>query len=75
MSNAVSLVGIIPVYRARVASGDIISDPAQLRAAEHLQNLWAKLRGYDPHPKAPPNGRTTPTASISWVRSGAVNPC
>jgi len=57
MSSAVTpSSGVIPVYRARVAEGTIISDPAQARAAEHLQNLWAKLRGYDPHPKAPPNG-------------------
>jgi len=46
----------MPAYRARVASGAIISDPAQARAAEHLQDLWTKLRGYDPHPKTPPNG-------------------
>jgi cell division protein ZapE len=43
-------------YRARIAAGAIISDPAQASAAERLQELWAKLRGYDPHPKAPPNG-------------------
>ena len=48
--------GVIPEYRARIAAGTIVSDPAQARAAEHLQDLWAKLRGYDPHPKAPPNG-------------------
>jgi cell division protein ZapE len=57
MSSAISTsTGFMPVYRARVAAGTIISDPAQARAAEHLQDLWAKLRGYDPHPKAPPNG-------------------
>jgi cell division protein ZapE len=55
-SAATPSSGVIPVYRARVAEGTIISDPAQARAAEHLQNLWSKLRGYDPHPKAPPNG-------------------
>jgi cell division protein ZapE len=55
MSTTTS-TGFMPVYRARVAAGTIISDPAQARAAEHLQDLWAKLRGYDPHPKAPPNG-------------------
>ncbi len=48
--------GVIPEYRARIAAGLIISDPAQARAAEHLQDLWAKLRGYNPFPKAPPNG-------------------
>jgi cell division protein ZapE len=55
-SAATPTLGVIPEYRARVAAGTIISDPAQARAAEHLQDLWAKLRGYDPHPKAPPNG-------------------
>ena len=43
-------------YRARIASGQIVSDPAQARSAERLQELWARLRGYDPHPKAAPNG-------------------
>lgn len=47
---------VIGEYRARIATGQIVSDPAQARAAEHLQDLWAKLRGYDPHPKGPPNG-------------------
>jgi len=48
--------GVIPAYRARIAAGEIVSDPAQSAAAERLQNLQVKLRGYDPHPKAPPNG-------------------
>jgi cell division protein ZapE len=48
--------GVIPAFRARIAAGDIIFDPAQARAAERLQDLWSKLRGYDPHPKSAPNG-------------------
>ncbi len=48
--------GVMPEYRARIAAGSIISDPAQARAAERLQDLWAKLRGYNPHPTAPANG-------------------
>jgi cell division protein ZapE len=48
--------GVIPAYRAKIAAGDILSDPAQAAAAERLQSLWVKLRGYDPQPKAPPNG-------------------
>jgi cell division protein ZapE len=48
--------GVIPEYRARIAAGTIISDPAQARAAEHLQDLWLKLRGYDPSPQIPQNG-------------------
>lgn len=55
-SASISSPGVIPEYRARIAAGAIISDPAQARAAEHLQDLWAKLRGYDPHPSRPPNG-------------------
>ena len=43
-------------YRANIASGLIVSDPAQARAAERLQELWTRLRGYDPHPRAAPNG-------------------
>ncbi len=48
--------GVMPAYRARVATGLLKHDPAQAVAAEHLQDLWAKLRGYDPNPKQPPNG-------------------
>ena len=48
--------GVIPEYRARIAAGSIVSDPAQASAAERLQALWAKLRGYNPAPKTPPNG-------------------
>jgi cell division protein ZapE len=48
--------GVIPAYRARIAAGEIISDPAQAAAAERLQSLWVKLRGYDPNPHAPANG-------------------
>jgi len=46
----------MPIYRARIAAGEIDSDPAQAAAAERLQDLWAKLRGYNPHPAKPPNG-------------------
>jgi cell division protein ZapE len=48
--------GVIPIYRARIAAGEIEFDPAQAAAAERLQDLWAKLRGYNPHPAKPPNG-------------------
>ena len=50
------MVDVIGTYRERVASGQILSDPAQASAAERLQGLWVKLRGYDPKPKEPPNG-------------------
>jgi cell division protein ZapE len=52
MSNASPTVtGVIPAYRARIAAGQLVYDQAQAAAAEHLQDLWAKLRGYDPVPK------------------------
>jgi len=56
MTNPPPQPGVIPAYRARIAAGEIISDPAQAAAAERLQSLWVKLRGYDPNPHAPANG-------------------
>jgi cell division protein ZapE len=57
MSQAVAMPGVIPVYRAKIASGEILSDPAQAAAAERLQSLWVKLRGYDPKPNATAAGQ------------------
>jgi cell division protein ZapE len=51
MSQTVAELGVIGVYRAKVAAGEIFSDPAQAAAAERLQSLWVKLRGYDPKPR------------------------
>ena len=48
--------GPLPAYRARVAAGRLAHDPAQARAAETLQDLWRKLRGYDPHPDTADEG-------------------
>jgi cell division protein ZapE len=45
--------GPLPAYRARVAAGALRHDPAQALAAETLQDLWRRLRGYDPQPEAP----------------------
>ena len=42
--------GVMAAYRARVAAGLLQYDAAQALAVETLQALWAKLRGYDPHP-------------------------
>ncbi len=57
MSSASSTVtGVIPAYRARIAAGQIVYDPAQAAAAERLQDLWSKLRGYDPAPAASNGG-------------------
>ena len=47
--------GPLPAYRAKVAAGELAPDPPQALAAERLQDLWIKLRGYDPPPR-PVNG-------------------
>lgn len=43
--------GPLPAYRARVAEGALDPDPSQAAAAERLQALWQRLRGYDPQPE------------------------
>lgn len=58
-SDTAPLPGVIPAYRARLAAGTIVYDPAQAFAAEHLQDLWVKLRGYDPSPAK--------TAAKGWL--------
>ena len=50
-----NLRGPLPAYRAKVAAGELAPDPAQQLAAERLQALWVRLRGYDPPPR-PANG-------------------
>ena len=40
--------GPLPDYRAMLASGALSTDPAQALAAERLQALWSRLRGYRP---------------------------
>jgi cell division protein ZapE len=52
---AIAAASVISDYRARIAAGSIISDPAQARAAERLNELQSKLHGYDPHPSRPAN--------------------
>jgi cell division protein ZapE len=47
--------GPLPAYRALVAAGELAPDPSQALAAERLQALWVRLRGYDPPPR-PANG-------------------
>ena len=39
------------MWRDQVASGRLAADDAQRLAAERLQDLWVKLRGYDPPPQ------------------------
>ena len=40
--------GPLAAYRSKLANGELSTDPAQAAAAERLQDLWAKLRFYDP---------------------------
>lgn len=42
--------GPVARYRALLADGLLATDPAQAMAAERLQDLAVKLRGYDPPP-------------------------
>jgi len=42
----------LPAYRALVVAGELAPDPSQVLAAERLQALWVRLRGYDPPPRA-----------------------
>jgi cell division protein ZapE len=48
--------GPLPAYRALVRAGELAPDPAQALAAMRLQDLWVKLRGYDPPPRSSQNG-------------------
>ncbi len=45
------LPGPLEAYRAKLASGELATDPAQALAAERLQALWRRLRGYAPQPR------------------------
>ncbi len=48
---SLALAGPLPAYRTLVARGDLSPDSSQAAAAERLQDLWTKLRGYDPQPQ------------------------
>ncbi len=48
--------GPLPALRARIAAGAIAPDPAQELAAEKLQDLWRRTRGYDPRVEPPETG-------------------
>lgn len=50
------LQGPLPAYRALVTAGELVADPAQALAAQRLQDLWVKLRGYDPPPRPTQSG-------------------
>src|SRR6195952_1759216 len=42
--------GPLPAYRTLIVDGNLAPDPAQAAATERLQDLWDRLRGYDPSP-------------------------
>ena len=48
--------GPLPALRARIAAGLLATDPAQVMAAEKLQDLWRRTRGYDPSVEPPQTG-------------------
>ncbi len=44
--DAPQTVGPLAAYRARLAAGEVGTDPSQALVAERLQALWTQLRGY-----------------------------
>ena len=48
--------GPLPALRARIAAGASTADQAQELAAEKLQDLWRRTRGYDPKVEPPDTG-------------------
>src|ERR1700716_2553810 len=54
--NTPLAAGPLPAYRAKLASGELMTDPAQALAAERLQSLWNRLRGYAAHAPVQQNG-------------------
>lgn len=45
---AAAASGPLPAYQAMIANGSLAPDPAQAQAVDRLQDLWERLRGYDP---------------------------
>jgi cell division protein ZapE len=52
VSRPFSGSGPLTAYRSMLAAGLLSPDDSQGAAAERLQDLWAKLRGYDPPPRS-----------------------
>ena len=48
--------GPLPAYQDLIANGSLAADPAQAMAVDRLQDLWERLRDYDPKPQSPQGG-------------------
>jgi cell division protein ZapE len=48
--------GPLPAYQAMIANNSLAPDAAQAIAVERLQDLWERLRGYDPRPAPAASG-------------------
>ncbi len=59
--------GPLPLYRARLAGGEILPDPAQALAVERLQDLWRRLATYEP----PTSGNGHHFLARLWPRRSA----
>ena len=46
--------GPLATFRARLAAGELATDPSQALVAERLQALWTRLRGYEAEAPAAP---------------------
>jgi cell division protein ZapE len=48
--------GPLPAYQAMIANNALAPDQAQTMAVDRLQDLWERLRGYDPRPAPTASG-------------------
>ncbi len=70
--------GPLPAYRALLDAGVLAPDESQGAAAERLQDLWVKLRGYNPPPRSESAGmwsrllRRRPAEGAPEARAGGL---
>jgi len=50
LTRPLQQTGPLPAYQDLIANGSLAADPAQATAVERLQDLWERLRDYDPKP-------------------------
>jgi cell division protein ZapE len=55
LTRPIQQTGPLPAYQDLIANGSLAADPAQATAVDRLQDLWERLRDYDPKP-VPANG-------------------